>query len=508
MKKKSLLKITCVLLFFACLKSRAANEPVYMLSYQQIEALGVNGYKNPDHFPFTYAFLLEGPMWSAVPVIGKIDGSASQIYDPDGRLLFQRLVRSVGPPAGTYNSIQEFRQFLEGPPNNLSSMGVLASNDGSPWLTVGDPVYQLPNSILVQFGVSYPMVVIAEDGPPGMNAFSYFLVAFVGSSGTYVPLNMPEGPINTDPNFYDASNNPLPESSVQNYLSTVLGLSEVGVLEPSSSSVPAPGMESGPASMPPQQGNDPSGPTVHNVQVSPQPDGTYQVDYTIDPMPGEIFYVEAYFSTDGGNQWSEINSVDHSMGPPAFGSDASYGGGIHNFRWDAAMDAPGISVPDARVRVVATAGNVPGGFHGPGIFMGGPTEPGGPSVPGAGSAPTSYKVYEMSWDQFNYFVPGGGAVQANQFPAYVYFETNPGGNWFLKNILRGDGPDGIPMTGDDDYYNGPGTFMEPIDSNALVNVAPASAHSDEERMRNDFESFLTLPAFPFGPLSSIGTANP
>lgn len=265
------------------------------------------------------------------------------------------------------------------------------------------------------------------------------------------------------------------------------------------------GMPSGPSGFqPPSSGNDPGGPMVHGVNVVPMPAGPFRVEYTIDPLPGEIFYVEAFFSTDGGNSWSEIISIDHSMGPPAIGSGASHGGGNHNFYWDASMDAPGVSVPDARVRVVATAGNVPGGFHGPGMFLGG-----GPTAgdPAHGAPTTTHNIYEMNWEQFNYFVPGGGAVQAFQFPAFVYLETDPGGNWFFRSKTRDGGPDGMVGNADDNYYNGPESFREQIDSAVLVNVAPSFQHSDEFGMRSSFEHFF-MSVFEFGPLLPVATFTP
>ena len=257
---------------------------------------------------------------------------------------------------------------------------------------------------------------------------------------------------------------------------------------------------------PPTSGNDPGGPMVHGVNVVPMPaTGIYRVEYTIDPMPGEIFYVEAFFSTDGGNSWSEIIVIDHSMGPPAYGSGASHGGGSHNFHWDAYTDAPGISVPDARVRVVATAGNVPGGFHGPGMFLGGGTTAGGPAH--GASTTNTHNIYEMNWEQFNHFVPGGGAVQAFEFPAFVYLETDPGGNWFLRSKTRGAGPDGIIGNADDDYYNSPASFMERIDPAMLDSVAPPFMHSDESAMRSSFEQFFMISPV-FEPILPVATFTP
>ena len=300
-----------------------------------------------------------------------------------------------------YPDLPSFESYLNGPPYDMMPIGNVNESD-DPQVPAGSSVYYLPPSYTDPLGISAggmngstapgTYALTGVEHPYGFDIV-WFLVEEFGPS-MYRPVSMPMGGMvdTNNPIFYDDTGVPGPMSNANEYLYPLLG-GPIGIFEepqplsigvgPDGPTTP-PIDDSGPfpGSQPPSSGSDPGGPMVHGVNVVPMPAaGIYRVEYSIDIMPGEIFYVEAFFSTDGGNTWSEITSMDHSMGPPAFGPDASYGGGSHNFHWDASMDAPGVSVPDARVRVVATTGNVPGGFKGPGILMGNYTTPAPDPVP-------------------------------------------------------------------------------------------------------------------------------
>ena len=118
---------------------------------------------------------------------------------------------------------------------------------------------------------------------------------------------------------------------------------------------------------PPAQGNDPNGPIVSNVITSINGDAVY-VTYNLSDNfapPGSMVYVEAFFSINGGQHWEKCTSLsgpDH--GPNIIP------GMQKSFTWFTDNgQVPAGSFPDTRIRVVATAGNVPGGFHGPGHLM-------------------------------------------------------------------------------------------------------------------------------------------
>lgn len=136
----------------------------------------------------------------------------------------------------------------------------------------------------------------------------------------------------------------------------------------------------------PAQGNDPNGPIVSNVITSINGDAV-NVTYNLSDnfaSPGSMVYVEAFFSIDGGQHWEKCTSLsgpDH--GPNILpGMQKSFIWFTDN------SQVPAGSFPDTRIRVVATAGNVPGGFHGPGHL-----------IPFTGGGP-------QEWDSITNYMPG------------------------------------------------------------------------------------------------------
>jgi hypothetical protein len=280
---------------------------------------------------------------------------------------------------------------------------------------------------------------------------------------------------------------------------------------------------------PPAQGNDPNGPIVSNVITSINGDAvnvTYDLSDNFAP-PGSMVYVEAFFSIDGGQQWKKCTSLsgtDH-------GANVS-SGMQKSFIWFTDNgQVPAGSFPDTRIRVVATAGNVPGGFHGPGhlepstggvapqewnsitnympgdlviytsqTFMANnmnmglipplhPAEwtslaisdPGNPPpliYPPSSQSP-SYNVYQI--DYSNYLALAGTSTgrSPTDFPAYVYvLESGP--QWQIRALVRGVGPDGTPGNADDDYYSGPPSqsWTDPADPAVTAGfTSPSSVDS-------------------------------
>ena len=281
---------------------------------------------------------------------------------------------------------------------------------------------------------------------------------------------------------------------------------------------------------PPAQGNDPNGPIVSNVITSINGDAvnvTYDLSDNSLAPPSSMFYVEAFFSIDGGQQWEKCTSLsglDH--GPNIMP------GMQKSFTWFTDNgQVPAGSFPDTRIRVVATAGNVPGGFHGPGHLMPGtgggapqewnptttympgdlviytldsfianntnmglvpplhpaewyslaiadPNDPPPPIEPPITQSP-SYNVYQI--DHPNYLALAGTSTgrSSTDFPAYVYvLEFGP--QWQIRALIRGGGPDGIPGNADDDYYSGPPSqsWTDPADPAVTAGfTSPSSVDS-------------------------------
>ena len=253
----------------------------------------------------------------------------------------------------------------------------------------------------------------------------------------------------------------------------------------------------------PAQGNDPNGPIVSNVITSINGDAV-NVTYDLSDnfaSPGSMVYVEAFFSIDGGQHWEKCTSLSGLDHGPNIMS-----GMQKSFIWFTDNgQVPAGSFPDTRIRVVATAGNVPGGFHGPGhivtptgggapqewnptttympgdlviytldsfianntnmglipplhpaewtsLVIADPNDPPPPIDPPSSQSP-SYNVYQIDYP--NYLALAGTSTgrSSTDFPAYVYvLEFGP--QWQIRALMRGPGPDAILGNADDDYYSG------------------------------------------------------
>jgi hypothetical protein len=147
---------------------------------------------------------------------------------------------------------------------------------------------------------------------------------------------------------------------------------------------------------PPAQGNDPNGPIVSNVITSINGDAvnvTYDLSDNSLAPPGSMVYVEAFFSIDGGQHWEKCTSLSGPDHGPNIMS-----GMQKSFIWFTDNgQVPAGSFPDTRIRVVATAGNVPGGFHGPGHLM-----------PGTGGGAP------QEWNPTTNYMPGDVVIYTSQ----------------------------------------------------------------------------------------------
>ena len=191
----------------------------------------------------------------------------------------------------------------------------------------------------------------------------------------------------------------------------------------------------------PYHGSDPGGPVVMNVSAEQSGD-MVNVSYSLSNLQpvNETAFVAAWFSINGGQDWkscSELSGPDHGPGVSA--------GPLKTFTWNAKADSPGTNIPQAIIRVIATRGEISGGFMGPGNMM--------PPLGGAPMGLSTFEVYEIHHQHYLALTDGSGLRPVSDFPSYVYIVDQ--GGWQMKSVLRGGGPDGQVGNADDDYFSGP-----------------------------------------------------